>query len=80
MKVHQESNLKPLTHEEILSVGGARIVPGTPPRPQDKYGNTVSMEEFMDLQLRALNEGGNSRLIFDFYDEGFDPHKPKIYT
>jgi hypothetical protein len=44
---------------------------------QDMYGNTMSVEEFMDRQVAMLNDA--SLDPHDFYSPGFNSDKPNIY-
>lgn len=79
MKAHQASELKTLTPDELHCVSGSGAMQHREVRAQDMYGNTVSVEEYMDLQLLAMYRGGDAMTIFDFYERGFDRHKPHIY-
>jgi len=78
MKAKQESKLQPLNDQEIQSVSGAGQA-FKAARAQDMYGNTVSMEEYMRLQRLAASRNGDSSVLSDFYEEGFNSHKPNIY-
>ena len=73
MSNESQAKLSGLTAEEINSVAGGNIKPVTTeiPQAQDKYGNTMSHEEWMDWKI---THGG-----FDFYEPGFDPTKPNIW-
>ncbi len=78
MKSKKESELQTLSDQEILSVSGAGQA-FKEARAQDMYGNTVSMEEYMRLQRLAASRNGDSSVLSDFYDKGFNGNKPNIY-
>lgn len=63
----------PLSQHEAALVSGAAYVV----QAQDMYGNTMSVEEFMDRQVAMLNDA--SLNPHDFYSPGFNSDKPNIY-
>lgn len=79
MKTHDSSVLETLSDDEIACVAGSVREVGKMPRAQDMYGNTVSMEEYMDLQLLAAKTG-DANLLWDYYETGFNAHRPNIWT
>ncbi|ASJ73602.1 hypothetical protein [Granulosicoccus antarcticus] len=79
MKVYQSTDLQTLTPDEIQCVGGSVRTIGKLPRAQDMHGNTISMEEYMDLQLGIMKTGQLGSL-HDFYSKGFNAGKPNILT
>lgn len=80
MKHQQHKALAGLGTAEIDAVVGGGI-PGMfkAPQAQDMWGNTMSMEDWMNRQIAVANGGGRLN-PHDFYDKGFDPDKPNIYT
>ncbi|MFK7996283.1 MAG: hypothetical protein AB8B87_19245 [Granulosicoccus sp.] len=81
MKAQKNNELATLSDEEIQCVGGSGKLPGRELRAQDMYGNTLSVEEYMDLQLaiaKGEHRGGHTSLS-DFYSPGYNGKMPNIY-
>lgn len=79
MKNEQNRNLPTLTQAEIACVGGSGGALHKPLRAQDMYGNTMSIEDYMDLQLDVMN-GRTQSTTHDFYELHFNPGRPNIWT
>lgn len=75
MKTHAMDTLAELSATDIARIAGGTIGPikHTVPQAQDMYGNTMSIEEWMDRQLDTTKNP------HDFYDPRFDPDKPNIW-
>lgn len=56
--------LEALTDEEINQISGAAA---PDPKPMDRHGNTTTMEDYMNRQLKAL-QTGDSRWVFGSTD------------
>lgn len=74
-----DKELEPLSGSEIGDVhGGGGPLSFKLPQAQDVWGNTMSMEEWMDRQIAVANSNGELD-PFDFYDDGYNPDKPNIW-
>jgi len=63
MKEYHNATLEALTDDEIQQVGGA-VQSGVfhVPRPMDMWGNTTTMEDYMERQRKAA-ETGDARWV-----------------
>ena len=75
MKKHTQATLPELSTDDVARIAGGNISPikHKPPQAEDMYGNTMSMEEWMDRQLDTTKDP------HDFYDPHFNPGKPNIW-
>lgn len=77
MKKHIQPALRTLSQQDIEQVHGAGMV-RKPLQAEDMYGNTMSIEEWMDRQIAVANSNGVLD-PHDFYSPGYNGNKPNIW-
>ncbi len=73
MKNQDQARMTSLSQQDVARVSGAGFVA----EAQDMYGNTMSVEAWMDRKVAMLYDDGLSP--HDFYTPGFNKDKPNIY-
>lgn len=73
MKSEDKERMTPLSQHDVVRVSGAGFVAVA----QDMYGNTMSVEAWMDRNIDMLYN--DSLDPHDFYSPGRDPDKPSIW-
>lgn len=73
MKSEDRAPMTCLSQQDVARVCGAGFVV----EAQDMYGNTMSVEAWMDRNIDMLYD--DSLHPHDFYSTGFDKDKPNIW-